>query len=167
MITIQTYLYPVTIVAEFWDPTIFTTRNREVYAHPVVIYQGIDNPIQVRVRNQDQKSVNMTGRVMQVDIQNPDNYLTEYSLGVNFTDRARGWGTFIISKAIVNSLTQRTYKLTFRAINEITNAEQPMFIDDNCGVPLDLIVKPAYYSDMPPQEGESDDFLTIDGGTTP
>jgi hypothetical protein len=138
-----------------------------VYAHPVVIYQGIDNPIQVRVRNQDQKSVNMTGRIMQVDIQNPDNYLTEYSLGVNFTDRARGWGTFIISKAIVNSLTQRTYKLTFRAINESTNAEQPMFIDDNCGVPLDLIVKPAYYSDMPPQEDESDDFLTIDGGTTP
>lgn len=167
MITIQTYLYPVTVVAEFWDPTIFTTRNRYVYAHPIVIYQGIDNPIQVRVRNQDQKSVNMMGRIMQVDIQNPDNYLTEYSLGVNFTNRSKGWGTFIISKSIVNSLKQRTYKLTFRAINESTNAEQPMFIDDNCGVPLDLIVKPAYYSDMPPQEGESEDFLTIDGGTTP
>ena len=42
-----------------------------------------------------------------------------------------------------------------------------MFVDDNFGVPLDLIVKPAYYSDMPVQENEMSDFLTIDGGTTP
>lgn len=167
MITIQTYLYPVTVVAEFWDPTIFTIRSREVYAHPVVIYQGIDNPIQIRVRNQDQKSVDMTGRIMQVDIQNPDNQWTEHSFGVAFADRQRGWGTFTIPKDIVDGLKQRTYKLTFRAINETTNQEQPMFIDDNCGVPLDLIVKPAYYSDMPPQENETSDFLTIDGGTTP
>jgi len=167
MITIQTYLYPVVVVAEFWDPTIFTTRNRTVYATPVTIYQGIDNPIQVRIRNQDQKAVDMTGRLVQVDIQNPDNQFTEYSFGVNFSNRTKGYGVFVISKAIVDSLRQRTYKLTFRAINEESNQEQPMFIDDNFGVPLDLIVKPAYYSDMPPQEGETDDFLTIDGGTTP
>lgn len=167
MITIQTYLYPVTVVAEFWDPTIFTTRNREVYATPVTIYQGIDNPIQVRIRNQDQKSVNMTGKVIQVDLQNPDEYLTEYSFGVSFTNRTKGWGNFVIPKAIVDSLTQRHYKMTFRVVDEATNKQQPMFIDDSFGVPLDVIVKPAYYSDMPPQEGETDDFLSIDGGTTP
>lgn len=167
MITIQTYLYPVVVVAEFWDPTIFTTRNRKVYATPVTIYQGIDNPIQVRVRNQDQKSVNMTGRVIQVDIQNPDNQLTEYSFGVNYNNISKGYGSFIISRSVVDNLKQRQYKLTFRVINEETNQEQPMFVDDNFGVPLDLIVKPAYYSDMPPQENEQSDFLTIDGGTTP
>lgn len=138
-----------------------------MYATPVVIYQGIDNPIQVRVRNQDQKPVDMTGRLIQVDIQNPNDQLTEYSFGVTFTNRSRGWGNFTIPKSIVDSLTQRQYKLAFRAIDENTNREQPMFINDNFGVPLDLIVKPAYYSDMPPQEDETDDFLTIDGGTTP
>lgn len=167
MITIQTYLYPVVVVAEFWDPTVFTTRNREVYATPVTIYQGIDNPIQVRVRNQDQKSVNMNGRVIQVDIQNPDNYLTEHSFGVSFTNRSRGFGNFTIPKSVVDSLTKRNYKLTFRIIDEATNKQQPLYIDDSFGVPLDLIVKPAYYSDMPIQENESSDFLSIDGGTTP
>jgi len=167
MITIQTYLYPVVVVAEFWDPTVFTTRNREVYATPVTIYQGIDNPIQVRVCNQDQKSVNMNGRVVQVDIQNPDNYLTEYSFGVSFTNRGRGFGNFTIPKSVVDSLTKRNYKLTFRIIDEATNKQQPLYIDDSFGVPLDLIVKPAYYSDMPIQENESSDFLSIDGGTTP
>jgi hypothetical protein len=167
MVTIQTYLYSNIIVAQFWDPTIFSLRNAKVYANPVIIYQGIDNPIQVRVRNQDQKSIDMSGRLVQVDIQNPDTLSTEYSFGVTFTNRSRGWGNFTISKDVVDGLKQRQYKLTFRAINEATNAEQPMYIDDNFGVPLDLIVKPAYYSDMPPQEGETDDFLTIDGGTTP
>ena len=167
MITIQTYLYPVIVVAEFWDPTIFTTRARKVYATPVTIYQGIDNPIQVRVRNQDQKSVNMEGRVIQVDLQNPDNLYTEISFGVSFTNRSKGWGNFTIPKLVVDNLKQRYYKLTFRMIDEASNKQQPMFVDDNFGVPLDLIVQPAYYSDMPPQPGETDDFLSIDGGTTP
>lgn len=167
MTIITTYLYSKIITVYLYDSTIYKVRYNNVYTHPVVIYQGIDNPIQVRVCNQDQKPVNMTGRVMQVDIQNPNNQWTEHSFGVAFANRQRGFGTFTIPKDIVDGLKQRTYKLTFRAITEATNKEQPMFIDDNCGVPLDLIVKPAYYSDMPPQEGETSDFLTIDGGTTP
>lgn len=167
MVTIQTYLYSNIIVARFWDPTVITIRTSKVYAQPVIIYQGIDNPIQVRVQNQDQKSLNMTGRVVQIDIQNPNEQRTEYSFGLNFANRQRGVGTFTISRAVADSLIRRHYKLTFRVIDENTNNEQPLYVDDAFGVPLDLIVRPAYYSDMPPQEGEQSDFITIDGGTTP
>jgi len=167
MVTIQTYLYSNLIVDRFWDPTVTTIRTSKVYAQPVIIYQGIDNPIQVRVQNQDQKSLNMTGRVVQVDIQNPNEQRTEYSFGLAFVNRVKGIGNFTIPKSVADSLNRRQYKLTFRVIDEATNNEQPLYIDDSFGVPLDLIVKPAYYSDMPPQEGEQSDFLTIDGGTTP
>lgn len=167
MVTIQTYLYSNIVVAQFWDPGIFGLRNGKVYAQPVIIYQGIDNPIQVRVRNQDQKNLDMTGRIVQVDIQNPEQQYTEYSFGVTFTNVTKGQGNFVIPRSVVDSLKKRNYKLTFRAITQENNREQPLYIDDNFGVPLDLIVKPAYYSDMPPQEGETDDFLTIDGGNTP
>ena len=138
-----------------------------MYARPVTIYQGIDNPIQVRVRNQDQKAVNMTPYAIQVDIQDPVNNLTVISYAVKRVIADKGFGTFTIPKSDANQLTQRNYRLTFRAINIASDAEQPAYIDDNYGVPIDLIVLPAYYAEMPPVEGETNanDFTTLDGGT--
>jgi len=138
-----------------------------MYARPVTIYQGIDNPIQVRVRNQDQKAINMTPYAIQVDIQDPVNNLTVISYAVQRVVADKGFGTFTIPKSDTNQLTQRNYRLTFRAIKIASNAEQPAYIDDNYGVPIDLIVLPAYYAEMPPVEGETgeNDFTTLDGGT--
>jgi hypothetical protein len=140
-----------------------------MYARPVTIYQGIDNPIQVRVRNQDQKAVSMTPYAIQVDIQDPVNNLTVMSYAVQRVVADKGLGTFTIPKSDANQLTQRNYRLTFRAINLASNAEQPAYIDDNYGVPIDLIVLPAYYAEMPPAEGETgeNDFTTLDGGMIP
>jgi len=163
MITI--YLYPITVEVRIWDPTIFTTRNREMYARPVTIYQGIDNNIQVRVRNQDQKSVNMNGYILQADIQDPVNYLTVGSFAVLFSNTSSGFGSFTIGKDLVNQLDQRIYKLTFKAIRIDTNSERPAYMDDNYNIPIDLVVRPGYYNEMGIQgEEDQDDFLIIDGG---
>ena len=164
MITIQSYLYPNKVEAQIWDTTIFTTRNRQMYARPVTIYKGIDNPIQVNVKNQDQKSVNMTGYAMQVDIQDPVNSLTVESFAVTFANVSLGRGSFTISKSIVNSLDQRIYKLTMKTISSSDNTEQPMYIDDNYSVPLDLHVLPAYYSDQAPSPDQPESGI-IDGGS--
>lgn len=163
MITI--YLYPNIIDVQIWDASIFSTRNRYMYAKPVVIYQGIDNPLQVRVRNQEQTPVNMTQYVLQIDIQDPLNEQTVQSFSVKFTNVEKGFGNFVIPKDLVNILEQRHYKITFKAIKKIDNQERPAYVDDNYHVPMDLIVKPGYYSNMPPGAEEIDDFLKIDGGT--
>ena len=163
MITI--YLYPNIVNVQIWDASIFSTRNRYMYAKPVVIYQGIDNPIQVRVRNQEQAPVNMTPYALQIDIQDPENYLTVSSFGVAFQNVAKGLGSFTIPRNLVNQLDQRQYKLTFRVINTDSNNEQPAYIDDNYTVPLDLIVMPGYYAEMQPDQQETTDFTNIDGGT--
>jgi hypothetical protein len=148
MITI--YLYPNIIEVQIWDPAIFTTRNQYMYAKPVTIYQGIDNPIQVKVKNQDQKPVNMTNKSIRVDIQDTLNSLTVHTSTVTFSNIAKGYGTFIINKDLTALLDQRQYKLTFRTIDTTNNnAEQPVYVDDNYQVPLDLMVLPAYYADTP------------------
>lgn len=136
-----------------------------MYAKPVTIYQGIDNPIQVRVRNQEQAAVNMSQYLLQVDIQDPKNLLTVESFGVQFQNINKGLGTFIIPQSLVNQLDQRQYKLTFKIIDKESNQERPAYVDDNYLIPVDLIVKPGYYSEMPPDPAETDDFLKIDGGT--
>lgn len=164
MITIQSYLYSNTVEVQIWDPTIFTTRNRQMYARPVIIYQGIDNPIQVLIKNQDQKIVNLTGYSVQADIQDPVNRVTVSSFAVTFANVATAKGSFVINKNIVDNLEQRIYKLTLRTIRTIDNVEQPIYMDDNYNVPLDLQVRAAYYSDMAPTADTAETIL-IDGGT--
>lgn len=143
---IQSYLYPNTVVVQIMDPTIFSPRNRNVYSRPIVVYQGIDNPLQIVIKNQDQKAVDLTGYTVQLDIQDPLNKLTAYTLPITFTDITKGQGTVTLDQTTVNSLDQRIYKLTMRTISDDDASEKPLYIDDNFGVPLDLQVREAYYS---------------------
>jgi len=163
MITVKTYLYPNTIEVQVFDPTIFTTRNRQVYSRPIKVYQGVDNPVQVIMRNQDQKSVNLTGYAVQADIQDPTNQVTINSFAVSFADITKGLGNFVIDKDTLDSLEQRFYKLTFKTIKQSDNTEAPMYIDDNYGVPLDLEVLPAYWSNTSGEPGVEE--TVFDGGT--
>jgi hypothetical protein len=148
------------------DATIFTVRNKIVYSTPIKVYQGIDNPIQVVIKNQDQKKVDLTGYAMQADIQDPLNGITVNSYAVTWDNGgniALGQGFITIDKTTLSSLEQRQYKLTFRTIKESDNSERPVYVDDNYGVPIDLIVLPAYYADT--VSAPYIEQNVIDGGT--
>ena len=146
MITVKAYIYPNTAEVQVFDPSIFTLRNRIVYSRPIKVYQGIDNPVQVIVKNQDQKAVNLTGYTVQAQIQDPTNEVTINTYAVTFANIATGLGTCTLDATTLSSLENRFYKLTFRTIKTSDNSQQPIYIDDNYGVPLDLEVLPAYYS---------------------
>jgi hypothetical protein len=164
MITVKAYLYPNTAEVQVFDPTIFTTRNRQVYSRPIKVYQGVDNPIQVIVRNQDQKSVNLTGSSVTASIQDPTNQVTVKSYTVTWVDITKGLGNFIFDANTINSLEQRLYKLAFSTTVTNTDQTSPVYIDDNYGVPLDLEVLPAYYgtSYTPPPGSPT---FSLDGGS--
>ena len=149
MITVKAYLYPNTAEVQVFDPTIFTTRNRQVYSRPIKVYQGIDNPIQIIVRNQDQKSVDLTGSSVTASIQDPTNQVTVKSYVVTWANIQQGLGNFTFDANTINSLENRFYKLAFATTVTSTDQTSPVYIDDNYGVPLDLEVLPAYYSTTP------------------
>ena len=156
MQTIKAYLYPNIVEVQFLDPTIFTVRNRVVYSNPIKVYQGIDNPLQIVVKNQDQKPVNLTSHTVQLDIQDPLVQGSIASLAVNMTNIAKGQGIVTIPKDLLNSMEQRIYKITIKAVL-VTTAEnchdgvvdsiqeKIMYIDDNHTATLDLIVLPGWY----------------------
>ena len=162
---IQAYLYSNIVEVQIWDPTVFSPRNRVVYSRPVTVYQGIDNPLQIVIRNQDQKLVNMTGSTVQLAIEDPVNEVTAYTFAVTFTDITKGLGTVTIDTATVNSLDQRIYKLTLKKVLTADSSESPLYIDDNFGVPLDLEVRPAYYSTTEPAPALNE--VVIDSGLLP
>lgn len=159
---IQAYLYSNIIEVQLWDQSIFTPRNRVVYSRPIKVYQGIDNPMQVVIRNQDQKLVNIAGYLVQIDIQDPLAQGSVESLAVTITDETKGLGTVTIPKEVVNSLDQRLYKLTIKLIDQATNLERPLYVDDNFTAPIDLEVLPGWYESMP-LTLDSDEVL--DAGT--
>jgi len=163
MITVKTYLYPNTAEVQVFDPTIFTTRNRQVYSRPIKVYQGVDNPIQVIVRNQDQKSVNLTGSTLTASIQDPTNQVTIKSYAVTWANIQLGQGTFTFDANTINSLEQRFYKLAFSTTVIDTDVTSPVYIDDNYGVPLDLEILPAYYETSVTLPGT--DTYSMDGGS--
>ena len=165
MITVKAYLYPNTAEVQVFDPSIFTTRNRVVYSRPIKVYQGIDNPIQVIIRNQDQKSVDLSAYTVEAQIQDPTNQVTVNAYAVTFTQGnvQLGQGNFTLDNSTVSSLESRFYKLTFTLTKTSDNTSRPLYIDDNYGAPLDLEVLPAYYSESaPPPETTT---YTFDGGT--
>lgn len=165
---IKTYLYPNSIVVQFIDPTLWSGgRNRIVYNRAIKVYQGIDNPIQIVSLNQDQKPVDMTGYTMVASIQDPVNFVTVANYPITYTNSADditvGRGSFVFDKNTIDSLEQRFYKLTIQQVNTTTNKTNPMYIDDNYGVPLDLQILPAFYSTMAPSPYINESV--IDAGT--
>ncbi len=163
MQTIKLYLVDQKVEVQILDTSIFTVRNRQVYSRPIKVYQGIDNPLQIVIKNQDQKKVDLSGYSVELQIQDPVNMVTVQTFPVTWVDITKGLATVVLDKTTIDSLEQRFYKLTTKTINQDDLTEAPLYIDDNYGVPLDLQVLPAYYSDMaaPVLLGET----VIDGGT--
>lgn len=160
---IQSYLYHNIVEVQFLDPSIFTTRNRVVYSRPIKVYQGIDNPLQVVVKNQDQKAINVTGYAVQLDIQDPISEASLESLAVNMTDPVRGLGTVTVPKDILNALDQRIYKIMVKIITLSTNTERPLYTDSNYGAGLDMEVLPGWYESMALPTFNNDEV--VDAGT--
>jgi hypothetical protein len=146
VIVVKAYLYPNTAEVQVFDPSIYTVRNRVVYSRPIKVYQGIDNPIQVLIRNQDQKAVDLTGFQVTASIQDPTNKVTLMDYPVIFDDITKGLGNFTLDQGLLDTLEQRFYKLTFRRVRLSDSLTRPLYIDDNYGVPLDLEILPAFYT---------------------
>ena len=146
MQTLKSYLYPTILEVQIPDPTIFTVRKRTVYSHPIKVYQGANNPIQIVLSNQDNKPVDMTGYSVQVHLQDPISQLTVANFIVTFVDITKGKGQIIINRTTVDDLEQRLYKLAVKLIRLEDSAELPAYVDANYGVPIDLEVLPGYYS---------------------
>lgn len=161
MQTIEVYWYKNILQVQIIDPAIFTTRNRIVYSRTIKVYQGIDNPIHVVAKNQDQKQVNLTGYTLQVEIQDPENQITVAAYAVTYANVSQGLGSFMIPKDTVNSLEQRHYLLTTKIINNSTNAQNPLYIDDNYSVAVPMQVLSAYYSTDPVAPGLTEGIVDL------
>ena len=108
MYEIQSYLYDNIILVQILDQGTFSPpRNRTVFSQPIKVYQGIDNPLQIVVRNQQQKAADISGYNVQLDIQDPFEKGAVESLAVSIDTVASGLCSVTIPKATTVALKQR------------------------------------------------------------
>lgn len=150
MYEIQSYLYDNIILVQILDQAKFSPpRNRTVYSQPIKVYQGIDNPLQIVVRDQQQKAASLSGYTMQMDIQDPFEKGAVESLAVTIDNAATGKCSVTIPRATTVALKQRMYYATLKLINTTTNAERPLYMDDNFGAQLKIEILPGWYESDP------------------
>ena len=144
MQTLKAYLYPIIVEVQIPDSAIAKLRKRTVYAHPIKIYKGIDNPIQILVRNQDNKPINLTGYTMEVDVRDIEEENSVLSYSMTYTNREKGEGYIVLSEEDLSTLEKRRYKLAVKRVNDDDGTEIPAYTDANYGLLLDLEVLPGF-----------------------
>lgn len=149
MQTINAYWLKNIIEVQVLDLAHFKTRNRIVYSRTIKIYAGIDNPIHIVIKNQDQKPVDATGYTLQLDIQDMEIAASVASIAVTYVDVTKGLAVATIPKATVDTLTRRYYHITLKKVDTETSDEMPTYIDDNYGAMLPLEVLPGWYQSLP------------------
>lgn len=162
MQTIEVFSYKNILEIQVLDPAVFSTRNRVVYSRTIKIYQGIDNPIHIVAKNQDQKPVDLTGYLLQLDIQDPEIEGAVASFAVLPVDVTKGLLVTTIDRDTVNALDKRFYQLTVKKISQSANTESPLYIDSNYGAQLALEVLPGWYESTAVTQLPDE---IIDGGT--
>ena len=127
MQTITSYLVNQIVPVEIFDDTTPNIRNRIVYAKTVKAYKNIDNTIELRFLNQDQKPKSIVG--LQIKLYLVDQELQQVLLtktgtliddGVTLTKR--GLAKIIINGSDLINIPAGFYNYAVKLIDEIGRA---------------------------------------------
>ena len=154
MQTIISYLVNQTIPVEIFDDTTPNIRNRIVYTRIVKAYKNVDNTLQLRFLNQDQKAVNLVGKTVKlylVDQELQQVLLTKVGtlLDDGSTLKYRGMAKIIIEASDLINIPAGFYNYGVK----VTDVSDPTYelvgyTDDNYGATGQLQVLRGVFPDI-------------------
>lgn len=103
----HTYLYPNRLVA--YLDAVAPETFRMFYQRPLIIYKGVDNLIQIDLRNQDQKKVTSTNTLV-ITVLDPKTQLRVFSS--DFTRNANDTYEAVISESDLFEFSPGNYEFT-------------------------------------------------------
>lgn len=162
MSVITSYLYDNKITIQILeDDDTIKTRNKVVYNRTLDIYRGMDNPVTIQFKNQDQKPVNITNYSITgyvIDILN-SNVMSNVSVTVS--NATIGTASVTLTEELISNLTQNKYKLAFKAVNTVTSSERPVYSDDNYGLYQEFNIKDGIPNTTVFDSPSSDDIIDL------
>jgi hypothetical protein len=162
MQTIKLYLYPQNINLQIFDSGIITVEDRNVYTKPLVVFKGINNYVQILVKNADQKSINITGMTFYAEILKSPAQDFIGTLPVTIVDGTNGIASVNIPSVLINPVPLGYYTLLINVTS--SGITQPGYIDDNYGIAINFVVKNGYSIDNNVYEsGQNFNMGSLDG----
>ena len=161
---VNSYLYDNTISVLYnIDPSV-EQRNRVVYTRTLNIYKGIDNLLKIKVLNNDQKPVNVTGYTLTFNM--IDDYVNAnanvvLTSNVTISNANLGIGTVTLSSLDLVQLDRDVYTYNVKVNNGSANIAA--YVDDNFGAAGQIFVSDTAYPVGNPQSldlGQVDDGVT-------
>lgn len=159
MPTITSYLYPNRITAQIVedDPSI-KTRNRVVYNRTVEVYKGLDNPITIQFKNQDQRNLNISSYSLTGYLVDIINNQIVSNIAVTVSNATIGTASVTLTEELLDQLPLQRYKLALKAVS--SGLERPVYTDDNYGLYTEIKINPG----LPPYNPVPDP-TTLDFGS--
>jgi len=97
------------------------------------LYKGVDNTFKIQFKNQDQKSVNITGKTLKFHIIKDGTSTSFVTKNMNIIDGAKGIATVVVLETDLFNLHSRMYNFSITVTDEEGN-EVVAYSDDNYGV---------------------------------
>ena len=130
MFTTLGYLYNQIhpVVLGIGDPA--DRWNRMYYAKPIKLHRGVDNPIQFRIRNNNQKDVNLTGSTFTLSIIDSLTNQEKLFRTLEIENASTGMLSTVVTEEDLNNLDAVRYHYGIRMVNS-DGAQYPVYVDDN------------------------------------
>lgn len=145
---ISSYLYPnwINVVA---DVTLFSTRWNIVYQNRVKIYQGVDNVLTIDVKNSDQKRIDISTMVIEMNIIDVNGQAIA-TLPVTPT-ATLGLATVNVTPNLIENLTPQFLNFTLYRVN-LDTTKTLLYADTQFGAVGNMeLVGSAVPTNIPPR----------------
>lgn len=132
-----------------------------MYAKPLTIYKGINNPIKVVVKNQDQKTVDLTGLTLYVEmVTRPGgDYVGSFTAEATATDDiTKGRMTITVPASLINPIVAGWYHFLVKYVDGSGN-NLPAYNDDNYSVAIPVYLNEGYRVEGNVYDREEDNNL--------
>jgi len=122
------YLQTITLIKNA-DLGIYK-ENQQVYAKPLQLYKGIDNKLQLVIRDSEQKPINLTGCLVQFNLIDTTTSELVFSRNLQVIYNLRGVATCMLENNLLLGLSSGLYNYSVMVING-ENQQQVVYADDN------------------------------------
>jgi hypothetical protein len=151
MQSVSVYLLPNRIDAYTNLLSDKAERFRKVYNRNLKLYRGIDNQVDVNIKNSDQKATSIRGDAVIINIVSNDQQKTVLQKDLTIIDSALGKCRVFITDSDLQSIQPglyqfsivQEYRQTVSDNNYVVTAKHPLYVDSQYGAIMTVEILPG------------------------
>ena len=109
-------------------------RYRQVYQRNFKVYRGVDNRLDLHVRNSDEKAKDINGYTLVFNLIERETQKLILSKNCTVTSTSNGRVSVTLSESELNDIQTGFYDFTVHSVNNATLVKTPLYVDSQFGV---------------------------------